>query len=119
MVWWLFIVHKLIMLYCGVSVILIILDKAKALNYLVLSGFFLSQSLLGNCIITSLENWVRSNNGFEASHNGFILSFVGNGFLLEVFRLCFCIVGLMLLMTAMHCIYMNKNRKIVHIHQKI
>lgn len=73
MSWTLFILHKLIMIVILYSSVRIIFGKDKLWHTLLVSGFLLTQSVFGNCIVTSLENIVRPMENMAVVTNSFIL----------------------------------------------
>lgn len=87
------------MLLIGVSFVSIILGKGTTIQKLLVSGFLITQSILGRCIVTTIENQIRVQNGFSATSNEFILhNLVGSN--TTIYRILFFIIGGFLLGTV-------------------
>lgn len=106
--WTLFILHKILMIFIGYSSVCIILNTYKWYHILIVSGFLITQSIFGLCIITWLEGILRSSEGFIATSNDFILHGIIDQQFIVVFRVAFLIVGIALL-------FLIKRRRIISV----
>lgn len=85
------------MLLIGYSSVRIVLGFGKFWNYLLVSSFLISQAIFGKCVITFIENIVRSSNGYITTSNEFILhNIVQNPNMIWFLRVIFLVLGVML-----------------------
>ena len=101
LVWSLFIAHKAIMVFIGIGMVMLAINRPVRLLTLLVAIFLITQAVFGRCIVTMLENIVRTSHGYMPTSNEFILHNINNSTVVTtIFRLLFFVLGTFVLMTT-------------------